>query len=75
MVSIHCIVDNTVQRGSTLWGEHGVSFAIETPTSWVLFDTGQSGEVLVHNAAQMAFTWKGLALWLSAMRITITLAV
>jgi 7,8-dihydropterin-6-yl-methyl-4-(beta-D-ribofuranosyl)aminobenzene 5'-phosphate synthase len=53
MVRIHCIVDNTVQRGSALWGEHGVSFAIETPAGWVLFDTGQSGEVLVHNAVQM----------------------
>jgi 7,8-dihydropterin-6-yl-methyl-4-(beta-D-ribofuranosyl)aminobenzene 5'-phosphate synthase len=53
MVCIHCIVDNTVQRSSALWGEHGVSFAIGTPAGWVLFDTGQSGEVLVHNAAQM----------------------
>jgi len=53
MISIRCIVDNTAQRRSTLWGEHGVSFAIETPEGQVLFDTGQSGEVLLHNAAQL----------------------
>jgi 7,8-dihydropterin-6-yl-methyl-4-(beta-D-ribofuranosyl)aminobenzene 5'-phosphate synthase len=53
MINLRCIVDNTVQRGSTLWGEHGVSFAIDTADGRVLFDTGQSGEVLVHNASQM----------------------
>jgi 7,8-dihydropterin-6-yl-methyl-4-(beta-D-ribofuranosyl)aminobenzene 5'-phosphate synthase len=53
MLSIHCIVDNTVSRASELWGEHGVSFLIETPAGRLLFDTGQSGEVLVHNAVKM----------------------
>jgi 7,8-dihydropterin-6-yl-methyl-4-(beta-D-ribofuranosyl)aminobenzene 5'-phosphate synthase len=50
MIKLYTIVDNTVQRGSALWGEHGVSFAIETPDGRILFDTGQSGEVLLHNA-------------------------
>jgi 7,8-dihydropterin-6-yl-methyl-4-(beta-D-ribofuranosyl)aminobenzene 5'-phosphate synthase len=40
-------------RGTALWGEHGVSFYIETPAGRVLFDVGQSGVVLAHNAAQM----------------------
>lgn len=53
MITLHTIVDNTVQRSSALWGEHGVSFAIETPEGRILFDTGQSGDVLVHNAALM----------------------
>ena len=53
MITIRCIVDNTAQRGSALWGEHGVAFAIETDSGRVLFDTGQSGEVLAHNAAEM----------------------
>jgi 7,8-dihydropterin-6-yl-methyl-4-(beta-D-ribofuranosyl)aminobenzene 5'-phosphate synthase len=53
MISLRCLVDNTAQHSSTLWGEHGVSFAIETPHGKILFDTGQSGDVLVHNAEQM----------------------
>lgn len=53
MISVRCLVDNTAQFNSHLWGEHGVSFAIETPAGKILFDTGQSGEVLLHNAARM----------------------
>jgi len=49
MEKVTCIVDNTVQRSSQLWGEHGVAFWIETDYGCVLFDTGQSGEVLSHN--------------------------
>ena len=43
-----CLVDNWVQHGS-LWGEHGVSFLIETQGQRVLFDAGLSGQVLQHN--------------------------
>lgn len=53
MINIQCLLENSVQRGSGLWGEHGVAFMIETPAGRILFDTGQSGEVLVHNAALM----------------------
>lgn len=53
MISLSCVVENTAQRSSALWGEHGVSFAVETPDGKVLFDTGQSGDVLVHNAGVM----------------------
>lgn len=53
MITLRCIVDNAVIRGSALWGEHGVSFSIETPDGSLLFDTGQSGDVLVHNFAHM----------------------
>ena len=44
-----CIIDNCAGRGSTLWGEHGLSFMIETEAGNVLWDTGQSGTVLRHN--------------------------
>jgi 7,8-dihydropterin-6-yl-methyl-4-(beta-D-ribofuranosyl)aminobenzene 5'-phosphate synthase len=44
-----CIVDNAVQLNAPLWGEHGLSYLIETPDGRVLFDTGQSGTVLLHN--------------------------
>ena len=53
MITLRTIVDNAAQRGSALWGEHGVSFAVETPEGRILFDTGQSGDVLVHNAKLM----------------------
>ena len=48
MKKITCVVDNTVQR-SSLKGEHGLSFWIETDQGSVLFDTGQSETVLMHN--------------------------
>ena len=53
MITLHCIVDNTVMRGSALWGEHGVAFLVKTPNGRLLFDTGQSGDVLAHNAELM----------------------
>jgi 7,8-dihydropterin-6-yl-methyl-4-(beta-D-ribofuranosyl)aminobenzene 5'-phosphate synthase len=46
---ITCIVDNAVQPGSRLRGEHGLAFLIETESGRVLFDTGQSGAALLHN--------------------------
>ncbi|MBN1429454.1 MAG: MBL fold metallo-hydrolase [Anaerolineae bacterium] len=53
MITIQCLVDNCVQHSSTLWGEHGVAFLIDTEDGRLLFDTGQSGTVLLHNTAQM----------------------
>lgn len=49
MVEITCVVDNSSRRGSLLWGEHGLAFLIEMEAGRVLFDTGQSGKVLLHN--------------------------
>lgn len=46
---ITCVVDDAVQRSSPFWGEHGVAFLIESDQGRVLFDTGQSGTVLLHN--------------------------
>jgi 7,8-dihydropterin-6-yl-methyl-4-(beta-D-ribofuranosyl)aminobenzene 5'-phosphate synthase len=44
-----CVVDDAVQRSSSYWGEHGLAFLIETEGRRLLFDTGQSGTVLLHN--------------------------
>jgi 7,8-dihydropterin-6-yl-methyl-4-(beta-D-ribofuranosyl)aminobenzene 5'-phosphate synthase len=44
-----CVVDDAVRSGSPFRGEHGLAFLIETEGSRVLFDTGQSGDVLLHN--------------------------
>ncbi|MCU0486500.1 MAG: MBL fold metallo-hydrolase [Anaerolineales bacterium] len=53
MFTVHCLVDNNTLDSARFRAEHGVSFAIETPAGQLLFDTGQSGDVLVHNAAQL----------------------
>jgi 7,8-dihydropterin-6-yl-methyl-4-(beta-D-ribofuranosyl)aminobenzene 5'-phosphate synthase len=48
-MKVRCLVDNAVLAGSRLWGEHGLAFLLETADGSVLFDTGQSGTVLLHN--------------------------
>jgi 7,8-dihydropterin-6-yl-methyl-4-(beta-D-ribofuranosyl)aminobenzene 5'-phosphate synthase len=49
MKKITCITDNAVQHSSRFWGEHGLSFLIETDNGNILFDTGQTEAVLSHN--------------------------
>jgi 7,8-dihydropterin-6-yl-methyl-4-(beta-D-ribofuranosyl)aminobenzene 5'-phosphate synthase len=51
-VKVICLIDNAVQTGSPLWGEHGLSFLIEAQGRRLLFDTGASGTVLVHNLGE-----------------------
>ncbi|MBC7236814.1 MAG: MBL fold metallo-hydrolase [Chloroflexi bacterium] len=46
---ITCLVDNTAATGSALWAEHGLSVLIESAGHYLLWDTGQSGTVLLHN--------------------------
>jgi 7,8-dihydropterin-6-yl-methyl-4-(beta-D-ribofuranosyl)aminobenzene 5'-phosphate synthase len=53
IVKATCVVDNTA-GGRSFWGEHGLAFLIETEGGGsVLFDTGQSGTVLLHNLAEL----------------------
>jgi len=52
-MKIRCVVDNAVMQGSRLWGEHGLAFAIESPGARLLFDTGGSGSVLLHNLREL----------------------
>ena len=51
-VKVSVLVDNCVWKAQ-LRGEHGLALLLETPESKVLFDTGQSSEVLMHNAEMM----------------------
>jgi 7,8-dihydropterin-6-yl-methyl-4-(beta-D-ribofuranosyl)aminobenzene 5'-phosphate synthase len=44
-----CVVDNSVLPLSAFWGEHGLAFWIESGGERMLFDTGASGTVLLHN--------------------------
>lgn len=50
---LSCLVDNCVAQGSALWGEHGLSFLIQTGEGNVLWDTGNSGTVLLHNLQRL----------------------
>jgi 7,8-dihydropterin-6-yl-methyl-4-(beta-D-ribofuranosyl)aminobenzene 5'-phosphate synthase len=48
-MKITCVVDDRALPDSRLRAEHGVSFHIEAHGRTVLFDTGQTAPVLLHN--------------------------
>jgi 7,8-dihydropterin-6-yl-methyl-4-(beta-D-ribofuranosyl)aminobenzene 5'-phosphate synthase len=54
-MKITCIVDDRAQPDSGLKAEHGIGFLIETDGQMVLFDTGQSAQVLLHNLTILGF--------------------
>lgn len=47
-IAVTSVVENTSFRHG-LWATHGISFLIETNSHKILFDTGESPEVLLHN--------------------------
>jgi 7,8-dihydropterin-6-yl-methyl-4-(beta-D-ribofuranosyl)aminobenzene 5'-phosphate synthase len=49
MIEVTCVVNNEVAFGTRFRGEHGLAFFIQAPDAAVLFDTGQSPDVLAHN--------------------------
>ncbi len=49
MIRIACVVDDAAPDHSPFRAEHGVAFLIETRDGAILFDTGQSSAVLLHN--------------------------
>lgn len=51
-VKVTLLVENTVQRRGLL-AEHGLSYAIDFGGRRVLFDTGQTPEVLANNASRL----------------------
>ena len=52
-VKVTCLVENSVRLSTRLWGEHGVAMLVEAEAGKVLFDTGQSGDVLEHNLKEL----------------------
>jgi 7,8-dihydropterin-6-yl-methyl-4-(beta-D-ribofuranosyl)aminobenzene 5'-phosphate synthase len=54
MKKITCLIDNSVKQSSPFWGEHGLSFCLEVDQKSVLFDTGCSEVVLLHNLEQLS---------------------
>jgi 7,8-dihydropterin-6-yl-methyl-4-(beta-D-ribofuranosyl)aminobenzene 5'-phosphate synthase len=53
MFTLRCLVDNNTLDAASYKTEFGVSFTIQTTAGRILFDTGLSGSVLVHNAVRM----------------------
>jgi 7,8-dihydropterin-6-yl-methyl-4-(beta-D-ribofuranosyl)aminobenzene 5'-phosphate synthase len=54
-MKVTCAVDDQVCEGAGLRAEHGISFVIETGENRVLFDTGQTGSVLLSNLSNLGF--------------------
>lgn len=62
-LKVTTLVEDTCPDASPkgpLRGEHGLSFWIEADDKKILFDTGQSGEVLIHNLNALDFNLKNL---------------
>ncbi len=57
---IICLSDNIAPSGGGYWAEHGLSFYIKSGGIKVLYDTGQSGDVLLHNALLAGVNLSGL---------------
>jgi 7,8-dihydropterin-6-yl-methyl-4-(beta-D-ribofuranosyl)aminobenzene 5'-phosphate synthase len=60
-INVTCLVDNTADLRSGVWAEHGAAFLVERGNAKVLFDTGQSGDVLTHNLSAMQKNLSGLS--------------
>ena len=61
MTTITCVVDNSAKEGTRLKNEHGLAFWIETDGGTMLFDTGQTADVLSHNMAELHLDAKELS--------------
>jgi 7,8-dihydropterin-6-yl-methyl-4-(beta-D-ribofuranosyl)aminobenzene 5'-phosphate synthase len=53
MTTITCVVDNSAKPDTHLKTEHGLAFWIEAKDGIVLFDTGQTADVLANNLAEL----------------------
>jgi 7,8-dihydropterin-6-yl-methyl-4-(beta-D-ribofuranosyl)aminobenzene 5'-phosphate synthase len=60
LTKITCLSENLAPFGSGYWGEHGLAFYIESGDMKILYDTGQSGDVLLHNARLADVSLRGL---------------
>jgi len=60
MNKIICVVDNKALKGAGLKTEHGLAFWIETKNGTVLFDTGQTADVLSHNMSLLNLSMKDI---------------
>ncbi len=56
--TVTILVENTAKGQGTL-GEHGLAYWVDADGYRVLFDTGQSGSVLIHNATRLGIDIAG----------------
>ncbi|MCJ7621859.1 MAG: MBL fold metallo-hydrolase [Anaerolineaceae bacterium] len=61
MTKIICVVDNCAKEGTHLKAEHGLAFWIATDGGTMLFDVGQTAEVLSDNMAELHLDIKELS--------------
>lgn len=59
-MKLTCLIDNAVSPHTSCWGEHGVAFLVDCEDGRVLFDTGASGAVLLHNLEVMGIPLDGI---------------
>ncbi|NPV86486.1 MAG: MBL fold metallo-hydrolase [Anaerolineae bacterium] len=52
-IKITCVVDNSVKISSKLRGEHALSFLVQVGPACILFDTGNSPDILEHNLREL----------------------
>lgn len=60
-MKIVCVVENEAIKESGLQSEHGLSLWIETPSGTVLYDTGQTASVLLHNLKTLNFSLQAVS--------------
>lgn len=58
---ITCLDNDCVKVFESFWGEHGLSFLIETAEQSVLFDVGTTSTVLEHNLKQLGKDLSGVS--------------
>ena len=60
-MKVTCIVDDAALPGSGFMSEHGLSFLVEVMGRRVLFDTGNSGKVILNNLKKAGVEPEGLS--------------
>lgn len=61
MPKVICVVDNSAGTEKELKTEHGLSFWIETNEGNILFDTGQTAAILLHNLNHLGLSVENLS--------------
>ncbi|MCJ7625905.1 MAG: MBL fold metallo-hydrolase, partial [Anaerolineaceae bacterium] len=61
MTTITCVVDDCAKQGTRLKAEHGLAFWIAADGGTMLFDSGQTADVLSANLAELHLDVKELS--------------
>lgn len=61
MNQIICVLNDTAQEGKGLRSEHGLAIWVHTPSGVVLFDSGQSRQVLTYNMKKLGLRMQDIS--------------